>query len=416
VLDSLVAWSGGPIRASGTIALPELTEPVFDLDVEARAAWIIDTEDARLQVDADLEVAGPLDGLALTGEVRTRRGVIYIPTTEELGSGELVNLEDPGTFARMDTLFAVERALLTQKSPLLDNLQMDLGVVIDRDVWLRSVDANIEIYTPAEVGPLRVQMAGGPQTLALTGTVNADRGDYEFMSRRFRLTRGGVTFVGEPEFNPLIQVVAEHEVRLPGREAFEIRVVLSGTMLDLDVALESSAQPPISQTDLMSYLAFGRDASSLLQMQGSALSGQGTPGGGLVGNVAAMATQQLAAVALDQVVSDLEREAARSFGLDVVRITPADLPPEVFTGSYLDVLRGTEIEAGRYLAPRLFVAGQARPTFVQPGARAEYRTPRGFTWTFSWQPRFLPSEPTLEQREPVTGSVLGSFLFREWRF
>jgi autotransporter translocation and assembly factor TamB len=64
---------------AGTIALPELTEPVLDLELEAREAWIIDTEDARLQVDADLEIAGPLDGMEVTGEVRTRRGVIYIP-------------------------------------------------------------------------------------------------------------------------------------------------------------------------------------------------------------------------------------------------------------------------------------------------------------------------------------------------
>jgi translocation and assembly module TamB len=416
-VDSLVAWSRGPVRITGTIDLPELTEPVFNLDVEARDALIIDTEDARLVVDSDLEISGPLVAMEVTGEVRTRRGVIYIPELAEFGGGEVVNLEDPGTFTRIDTLFAAERGMLAaEPNPLLDNLRMDVAVQIDRDVWLRSTEANVEIYTPDEIGPLRIRMNGGPGALALEGTINTDRGTYEFMGRLFQLTRGAVTFDGGTDLNPYLQLAAEHEVRLPGREGFEIRVLVGGTIENLTITLESSAQPPISQTDLMSYLAFGREASSLLQIQGSGVSGQGTSSGGLVGNVAALATQQLAAVAIDELVKDLERDAARGLGLDVIRITPADLPPEVFTGSYVDVLRGTEVEAGRYITPRLFIAGQARPSRVQPGVRVEYRDPQGFIWTTSWQPRFLPSEPTLGEQEPERTSVFGAFLLREWRF
>jgi translocation and assembly module TamB len=415
-VDSLVAHSGGPVRVDGTVTLADLATPVLDLRLEARQAWIIDTEDARLQVDADLEIAGTPDAIRVEGDVRTRRGVIYIPELDEFGGGRVVDLEDAGTYARVDTLFAAERQALTGRSPLLENLEMDITVAVDRDVWLRSTEANIEIYTPVEVGPLHVRMNGGPERLAIEGTINTDRGDYEFMSRRFRLTRGALTFDGQPEFNPFIQLAAEHEVRLPGREAFEIRVVIGGLLDDVSLALESTSQPPISQTDLMSYLAFGREASSLLHLQGGSLSGGGEGTGALVGNVAALATQQLAAIAVDELVKDLERDAARGLGLDVIRITPADLPPELFTGSYADVLRGTEIEAGRYLTGRWFVSGQIRPTLVQPGARVEYRTPRGFEWVVSWQPRFLPSEPTLEEVDPEASSVFGSFLFREWRF
>jgi translocation and assembly module TamB len=415
-VDSLVAWSGGPVRVTGDISLEDLASPVFNLDVTARETWVIDTDDARLMVNADLAIAGPLDGIRVTGDVRTRRGVIYIPELSDFGGGQVVNLEDPGTFARVDTLFAAERELMEPGSPLLENMRLDLALQVDRDVWLRSTEANVEIYTPEEVGPLRVSMNGGPGALSLEGTINTDRGEYEFMGRRFRLTRGGVTFTGGPELNPILQLAAEHEVRLPGREAFEIRVVISGTLEDLTIALESSSQPPISQTDLMSYLAFGRDASSLLPVQGSGLSGQGTQSGALVGNVAGLVTQQLAAVAMEAFVKELESDAARSLGLDVIRITPADLPAEVFTGNYLDVLRGTEVEAGRYINERLFVAGQARAARVPPGIRVEYRTPQGLQWVVSWQPRFLPSEPSLDQREPQTASVLGSFLFREWRF
>lgn len=414
-VDSLIAWSRGPVRVTGEINVERLDEPAFDLAVVARDALVMDADDARLQVDADLTVSGPFDGVEVAGEVRTRSGVIYIPTLDDLGDRTVVSLDDPGTFERVDTILALRREVLLERSPLIENLEVALRVQVDRDVWLRSTEANVEIYTPAEVGPLSVRYEPRGR-LDLEGTINTDRGEYEFMSRRFVLTRGAINFVGGSWLDAIVQLAAEHEVQVPGREAFSIRVVLGGQVLDPTITLESSAQPPISQTDLMSYLTFGREASTLLQAQGSALSGAGTVSGELVGSVAAMATQQMAAVALETVVNDLERDAARGLGLDVMRITPADLPDELFTGQYLDVLRGTEIEVGSYAMPRLFIGGQARLSLARPGVRAEYLTPRGFRWVTSWRPRYLPSEPTLAQREPERASIFGMFLFRDWRF
>jgi translocation and assembly module TamB len=414
-VDSVVARSRGPIRLAGTIDVSTLSEPVFDLELEARDALVIDTDDVSLRVDADLTVEGPPTALVVAGEAHTRSGMLRIPELAELGSTSVVNLDDPATFERVDTTFIAAREALRTGQPLLRNLALDIALIIDRDVWLRSPEANVEIYTPPEVGPLRITSGGATDEVELAGTINTDRGEYEFMGRRFSLTRGAVTFIGDGDLDPLIQLAAEHEVQLPGREAFAIRVVLGGTVSDLSIALESNAQPPISQTDLLSYLAFGRDATSLLQQQGSALSGQGSEAGELVGNVAAMAAQQLAAVAMQAAVKEIEAGALRDLGLDVFRITPADLPAELFTGGYGDVLRGTQVEAGRYISPRLFVAGQSRLEF-RPGLRAEYWTPRGFELHAAWQPRYLPMEPTLQEPEPRRGRVLGVFLFREWRF
>src|SRR5690625_6053734 len=107
-----------------------------------------------------------------------------------------------------------------------------------------------------------------------------------------------------------------------------------------------------------------------------------------------MATQQLAAVAVGALVSDFEQDAARSLGLDLLRITPADLPADIFTGSYIDVLRGTHIEAGSYVIPDIFVSAEFRPTFVQPGLRFEYRFGPGYQATTTWRARYLPNAPT----------------------
>ncbi|MBW3554982.1 MAG: translocation/assembly module TamB [Gemmatimonadetes bacterium] len=184
----------------------------------------------------------------------------------------------------------------------------------------------------------------------------------------------------------------------------------------MEITLESTAQPPIAQTDLLSYLAFGRDATSLLYREGSALSGQGGEAGELVGNVAGLATQQLGTIALDAVLGDLERELMDELGVDVFRITPADLPPDMFTGRYVDLLRSTEIEVGRYVSSRLFVAGQINTGASRPGVIVEYVGPFGVQWLTSWTSRWMPTEPTLTDIEARRAGILASFLLREWRF
>jgi translocation and assembly module TamB len=413
-VDSLVAWSGGPARVTGEISIADPADPVFDLVLAAHNSRVINTDDAELRLDADITVTGPLSALAIAGDIHARSGVIYIPEAAELGGTNVVNLDDPGTFDRMGGAFEGLRRRRDTGPAILENATVDVAIVIDRDVWLRSTEANVEIYTPPDVGPLLVQANGIGGNVVIRGSINTDRGDYEFMGRRFRMTRGAITFVGESPINPMLQIAAEHEVRLPGREALQIRIVIGGTVDDLELSLESGAQPPISQTDLLSFLAFGRDASSLIQQQGSGLSGQGGVAGELVGNLAGMATQQLATVALEAGVSEIEREVARELGLDMFRISPADLPAEVFTGGYADVFRATEIEAGRYLRPRLFLAAQTRA--ARPGLRLEYRTRAGYEWHAAWQPRYRPVEPTLLDVSPDLRSVFGSFIFREWRF
>ena len=78
-----------------------------------------------------------------------------------------------------------------------------------------------------------------------------------------------------------------YEVRLPVREAINIRILIGGTLRNPQISLESDAQPPIPQSDLLSYLAFGRSSSSLLQLEGSGFRASNN----LVGAGAALASR-----------------------------------------------------------------------------------------------------------------------------
>ncbi len=145
----------------------------------------------------------------------------------------------------------------------------------------------------------------------------------------------------DAELDPNLQITGEYEVRLAASQAINIRVQIGGTLSRPRIALDSDAQPPLSQSDLLSYLAFGRTSSSLLQFEGSSLSGGGG-GSGIAGTGAQLATQQLAAVALGVFVNEFESQAARSLGAAYVNVTPADLYTELAqSGEISGFFKGT---------------------------------------------------------------------------
>jgi hypothetical protein len=202
-------------------------------------------------------------------------------------------------------------------------------------------------------------------------------------------------------------------------------VQIGGTLSRPRLALDSDAQPPMSQSDLLSYLAFGRSSSSLLQLEGSSLSGGGGGANNVAGVGAQLVTQQLAAVALGVFVDEFEGQAARSLGAAYVNVTPADLYTEIAqSGEISGFFKGTEVEVGKYTDPNTFVAVQARLSMFAsnpndravPGVRLQRRIRKGFTLDASFAPRYIPQAPTLERVTPRSTGVFGTFLAKEWKF
>jgi hypothetical protein len=403
----------GTIFLRGGIGIANIAQPSFDLLLDAENALLLDNEQGRVYADAGLDVVGPFDAVEIIGGVKILRGVLYIPEPESVMA---ISPSDPAVFAVVDTASAFRQELLEPESPLLENLVVDVAVFVNRGTFARSPEANIEVHTPED--PLRIRLDQRREQIDVLGSVATERGQYTVASRRFEITRGTALFIGGGELNPLIQLVGERQINLVGREALQIRVLIGGTALNPRITLESSAQPPISQTDLLAYLAFGRSSSSLLQVGGSALSGQGTASGQLVGDVAALATRQLAAVALGAMVQELQADFARSVNADVLNITPADLPTEFNASGVQSLVKGTEIQAGKYFSSETFVSTQIRPaTGTVLGFHVEQRLPKGYRIEATFEPRFLLRQPTLAQEElarPV--SVIGAFLIWERRF
>ncbi|MDQ2889199.1 MAG: translocation/assembly module TamB [Gemmatimonadota bacterium] len=411
IVDSLVARSNGTVRLAGGIGIKNLAEPSFALKLTARDARVIDNEMGNLFVNANIGVSGPYNNVEVTGFAHVLRGVLYIP---ESNGKTLVGAGDPALYSVLDTNNVALRDLFPDRSPLLANLRMDVALMVDRDVFVRSRDANVEVYTDA---PLRISVNNAKQSFLIDGVILSDRGEYRFQSRLFQIRQLAATFTNTPDLNPILQVTGEYDVQLPTREAIAIRIVISGTLNAPKIALESDAQPPISQTDLLSYLAFGRSSSSLLQQEGSGLTTGGSGGGNIVGAGAAFAAKQVAAAALGALTDEAAGQAARSLGADFFNITPADVSLDA--GSFL---RATQVEFGKYIQTNTFLQIQVRPdpaSLQRPGFDLTHRfnTRTGYRIDASFEPRYLLKQPTLATNQtPQTTSAFGLFLVREWRY
>lgn len=403
VVDSLVARSGGTITGGGTVQLATLSHPVLSLHLESQDARVLDNEMGELFADSHLTLRGPIDTMTVGGKVNITRGVIWIPDPE---LQDVISTGDPAIFAVVDT--ATARALnVDVGSDVARNLTVNVDLSVARGTWARSRDANVEVY-----GDLGVRLTPPEQELSLTGALYTDQGDYTFLGRRFVVTRGSVRFTGEPVLNPVLQVLANYEVRQAGRAPLEIRIVIGGTLDTPKLTLESDAQPTLSQSDLISFLAFGRSSSALLSFSGSGLAGGGQGGQSLAGNVAALATKQLATIALDALVDEVEGELTSALRADRLNITPAELPDALSLSGFGTLLRGTEVEIGKYLDRRTFLAAELRPTLsAAPGLYLERRLKNSLRLRTSFESRFLPNIPSLtEGLTPKTIQVIGATL------
>jgi translocation and assembly module TamB len=173
----------------------------------------------------------------------------------------------------VDTARLGMNALLpSAPSRLMQNLQLDnVRVGIGDDVWLRSPEANLKLG-----GQLRVTRSvsrdGSGARLALADSLTVERGTYQLnlgLARpTFEVERGLVRFFGDPDLAPTLDIAALHTVRETransNQQNVRIRVNIGGTVNQPTLALTSADNPPLPESDMLSYLVTGEPAYTVL--------------------------------------------------------------------------------------------------------------------------------------------------------
>jgi translocation and assembly module TamB len=373
--------AGGRLDVSGTVRLARLSRPELDLVLESRGFEAFDIRDfGAVTGSGSLTLRGPALGATLSGRLVVDAGFLAFA---DLVEKRIVNLDDPEFRAVVDSNLAVAAGLAPGAHVVfLDSLRIEgLTVVMGPDVWLRSTEANIQLAGEFQVDKAVENRA---ERYRLDGTLSATRGTYRLVlgptSKEFRVTRGTVRFFGTPDLNPDLDIAAEHTVRTAQGGELVVRAIIGGTLLTPRLTLESDQRPPLSETEIVSYLLFGRPSFEVLAAAG--------PRGNEQTRILASAVASYAAGELEQtLVGDL------GLPLDYLAIRPGETP---VTGGSLGLFSGfqsTRVEAGTQIGARTFLTLNAGlcevlrgATSQLLGASVQYRVGGGLSLEASVEP------------------------------
>jgi autotransporter translocation and assembly factor TamB len=404
----------GFATVDGTVTFKPAADPELALDMHAQNFQAARRRDFQGIASGNLHLAGHYRRPLVTGSLRLTQGTLNLD--ELWRQTQIVQLQSPFLFEVVDTTFTpVRQVVPTTTSPFLENIRVNADLQIGSDMWLRGQQLNMAVN-----GDLTVNIDRQTQSIAMTGTLQSVRGTYQFepganryqaftqpfVQKQFDIQQGTIEFVGTPGIDPNLNVTATHEVQTQtsgqlGRLTIQANV--TGTLQNPRVQLTSDAQPPISETDLISYLYFGRPSFVLSGSQSQLF------------NLMTGA----ASTALQSVFS--------SWGVfDYVGVST-----QYNTSTAQSRLEGTVLEAGRYVAPDVFLAGSVRyplgtvnsQTVQLPladlfGLRLEWQFTHTWALEAYWESRFLRQPPSgldvtllAEQQQ-----ILGLSLFRQWSY
>jgi len=336
-IQSLSARSErGRADFTGIVRLEQLTHPALDLRIAADQFKALDLRNnVAITASGRLSLKGPVFGATLTGQAKVTSGVLYFA---DLVQKRIVNLDELADTS-LAALIQQQRLGPEFQNVFLDSLRIeDLELEMGSDVWLRSNEANIQLAGSARLTKQRDQYL-------VSGTLQAVRGTYRLkvgpVSREFVVTDGTVRYFGTPDQDAALDIRAKHVAHpVPTqtqRNPEDITVVahIGGTLLVPKVTLEAEKRE-LSQTEIISYLLFGKSSGDLAA----------DPGG--------IADQRAVLQSALAILSGEIEQTIVSGGVpvDYVEIRPGG-------GGQGTVLSPWNVAVGRQLGPKTFIVVNA---------------------------------------------------------
>jgi autotransporter translocation and assembly factor TamB len=407
---SLRTQAAGTSSVEGQVILDPVTDPRLDLTIAFSDFEAVNRRDVAGHISGETRLQGTYREPFLDGSLTVDHGTLFLE--EFARSAQVVDLTDPRIFDLMvDTAIFSTRPLLAGiNNPFLQKLRVAVDLSVPRDTWLRSKDMNVEIGGSLLVSYDRVQ-----RDLVMVGELEALRGSYLVLGRRFEVEEGIVGFIGIPGINPTLSIQAVSRIRRVEGDPLAVSATVSGTLTQPRVTLSSDEQG-VAESDLVSYLIFGRPSYELA-------SGQEAFVQGAAGSLVATTTGAGVTWATGRLANQLGAAVAQQIGVDYLSITQAG-DFGVMTGSFASSLAGTQIEIGQYLGEDVFFVLLFRPR-PEPGtgrgyfggARLEVALTDDYNVQGFWEDRFLRGRAGAFGDLPFQAAqVMGVFIFREWGY
>ncbi len=233
--------AGGPFTLSGSIDLPKLTEPKFDLHLVATSVLVARNDDVTARVDADIKVEGPLNSASVTGQVLTTN-------SRFLKNIDIIPIGLPGRPAPMAEPPSAAPSLSFPNPPLRD-WKFDV-VIKSKDPFL--IRGNLATGSAI----IDMKLAGTGLHPELQGQVRLESFDATLPFSTLTISLGFLYFDPDDPLNPKIELQGESLL-----QDYTVHVYIYGTANAPQAVF--SSEPPLPQEEIISLLATGVTRSQL---------------------------------------------------------------------------------------------------------------------------------------------------------
>lgn len=237
----------GTVAIWGTVAMRGLFPSEADLRV-AHDAFPVRREGSVLAtVSGEAELGFGVDRSGIEGALVVDRLTVRLP---EQAASSVQPLE-PHPAVRVVGADDPELGLTT-RPPYPIHLRVDA----QRPFWVRRNDFAVQVRAELDVRYIEPHLiVGGYASLA--------RGHFEVFGKRFEVQRGSLTFTGEPELNPIVDLVAVYALSGSGHT---VTVSASGQLYG-DLRIEFASTETDDQSEIIALLVTGRTAIGSRDLQ-----------------------------------------------------------------------------------------------------------------------------------------------------
>jgi translocation and assembly module TamB len=318
----------GALRITGGVNLMELDRLELDVGVELDRFQAARGRPLGAMLSGALAVQGTVEAPEIRGSVYVNEATYWVDNQDTPTGLEPVALTE-ADYAELERRYGItQRGDAEEDESIWDAMALDLAVAgAPSNIWVRrAYEPNLAIEV---TGDVRATKAPGGE-LHLEGTVDmlTERSFIKEFGQRFDITAGQIRFDGPPRS-------FRFDVRSTYEPDEDVEIALEARVTEEELTLTLDSTPELSQEDIISYIAVGRPASEIRQID----------------EVNEGATRIGAEVALSRIREGVEDFARRSTGLDVVEIQQ-------------DGFHGLTLVAGTYQTRRLYF-GFRQPVVFQ---------------------------------------------------
>jgi hypothetical protein len=295
-------------------------DPEMSGDIGLRSLDVKYGQLASLLMEGDLKVGGNARKPSVVGDIAIQGGTISLPEkAREMhpvdGPAMLLDLTwRPGADSVQAAITLEGPARKSEMERPAFEADYDISLDIQHGFWLRGEGLEIELEGELQV----TQNKGLP---VISGDINARRGTFLFLGRVFDLERGVISFYGQPEINPSLDLIVASNI-----ESYRVFIRLGGTLEKPELTLTSD--PDLPEGDIVAMIVFGKPLDSLNEGQGD------------------MLKERTSDIVVQMGAAKLQQSLAGQGGIDVVSVRSARGEGD----------QGSALVVGKYITPDLLVS------------------------------------------------------------